>query len=166
MPMYAGFYPDDRAFDSFWSYISEHRLPVLLHTGTTFVSNSLLDATRPVHLDNVAIRYPEVRMVLAHLGHPYEGECLAVIRKHEHVYADLSALYYRPFQLFHSLMLAQEYGVTHKILFGSDYPIATVDDTVNGLRSLTNKEFAGFRLDPVLIEAIIRRNSLPLLGLE
>jgi predicted TIM-barrel fold metal-dependent hydrolase len=166
MPMYAGFYPNARRFDGFWSYVCEHRLPVLLHTGTTFVSNAPLDTTRPVHLDDVAIRYPEARMVLAHLGHPYEGECLAVIRKHEHVYADLSALFYRPFQLFHSLMLAQEYGVTHKILLGSDYPISTIDDTVRGLRSLLTRDLGGFRLDPALIEAIIARNSLCLLGLE
>ena len=62
---------------------------------------------------------PEVRMILAHLGHPYEGECVVTIRKHPNVYADISALHYRPFQLYHSLMLVQEYGVWDKVLFGT-----------------------------------------------
>ncbi|MEZ6074117.1 MAG: hypothetical protein R3C56_00150 [Pirellulaceae bacterium] len=60
------------------------------------------------------MQFPEQRMILAHLGHPYEGECVAIIRKHKHVYADISALHYRPFQLYHSLMLVQEYGVWTK----------------------------------------------------
>jgi hypothetical protein len=52
----------------------------------------------------VAIRFPEVRMIRAHLSHPYEGECVATIRKHANVYADCAALHYQPFQLYHSLM--------------------------------------------------------------
>ena len=82
------------------------------------------------------MRFPEVKIIMAHLGHPYEGECVAVIRKHPNVYADISALHYRPFQFYHSLMLVQEYGVWHKLLFGSDYPFTTVRATIDGLRSL------------------------------
>ena len=52
---------------------------------------------------------PDLRIVLAHLGHPFCEECLCVIRKHPHVYADISALYYRPWQFYNMLMLAQEY---------------------------------------------------------
>ena len=52
----------------------QHGLPVLLHTGTTFVANAPLECTLPRHLDPVAIRFPDVKIILAHLGHPYEGE--------------------------------------------------------------------------------------------
>ena len=105
---------------------------------------------------------------LAHLGHPYEGECIAMIRKHPCLYADISALHYRPFQLYHSLMLVQEYGVWQKVLFGTDFPFTTVDATLDGLRSL-NKMVEGThlpRLDESQIEAMIHRDSLALLGLE
>ncbi|MDZ4684298.1 MAG: amidohydrolase family protein [Planctomycetaceae bacterium] len=167
MPMYAGFRPDDERLTPLWQYAERHRLPVLLHTGTTFISQAPLECTLPRHLDVVAARHPEVRMILAHLGHPYEGECVAVIRKHPHVYADLSALHYRPFQLYHSLMLVQEYGVWDKVLFGTDYPFTTVQATLDGLRGL-NRMVAGTAL-PMLnaaaIERLIARDSLPLLGL-
>ncbi len=168
LPMYAGFRPDEARLDPLWEYASEHRLPVLLHTGTTFIAQAPLEYTLPRWLDTVAIRYPDVKIVMAHLGHPYEGECIAVIRKHPHVYADISALHYRPFQLYHSLMLAQEYGVWHKLLFGTDYPFTNIRETVDGLRTL-NPRMAHSKdawLNEEEIEKLIHRNSLELLGLD
>ena len=167
LPMYAGFMPQDTRLDPLWEYATEHRLPVLLHTGTTFVAQAPLECTLPRHLDTVAMRFPECKIVLAHLGHPYEGECMAVIRKHPNLYADISVLYYRPLQLYHSLMLVQEYGVWHKILFGTDYPFTTVNGTIEGLRQLNNM-LEGTRLprlDTEQLEAMIHRDSLALLGL-
>ena len=167
MPMYAGFRPDENWLAPLWEYAQQHQLPVLLHTGTTFISQAPLECTLPRHLDPVAARYPELRIILAHLGHPYEGECVAVIRKHPHVYADLSALHYRPFQLYHSLMLVQEYGVWNKVLFGTDYPFTTVQASMDGLRGL-NAMLTGTalpRLNEEAIERLIFRDSLPLLGL-
>jgi uncharacterized protein len=168
LSMYAGFQPDDPRLDPLWKYASDHRLPVLLHTGTTFISQAPLDCTLPRHLDRVAIRFPDVTIIMAHLSHPYEGECVATIRKHPNVYADLSALHYRPFQLYHSLMLVQEYGVWDKVLFGSDYPFTTVTATIEGLRKLNGmlEGTALPRLDEPAIERMIRRDSFRVLGLE
>ena len=168
LPMYAGFSPDDERLEPLWQYASRHGLPVLLHMGTTFVAQAPLAFTLPRLIEPVAIRHPEVKIVLAHLGHPYEGECIVTIRKHENVFADVSALHYRPWQLYNSLMLAQEYGVWHKLLFGTDYPFTTVDASIAGLRAL-NDMLEGTklpRLDPAQIEAMIHRDSLKLLGLE
>lgn len=168
LPMYAGFRPDEARLDPLWAYASEQGLPVLLHTGTTFISVAPLECTLPRHLDPVAIRYPEVKIILAHLGHPYEGECVAVIRKHRNVYADISALHYRPHQLYHSLMLVQEYGVWDKVLFGTDYPFTTAAATVRDLLTLSER-FAvseSGQLSRPALEALIHRPSLALLGLE
>jgi predicted TIM-barrel fold metal-dependent hydrolase len=165
MPMYAGFYPQDERLDPLWRYAQQHGLPVLLHTGTTFVSQGPIEMTLPRHIDVVARRFPEVRMIMAHLGHPYEGECVAVIRKHPHVYADVSALHYRPWQLFHSLMLVHEYGVWNKLLFGTDWPITDVQESLAGLRSLVSVKIDRFCLPGEKIEEVIHCNALPLLGL-
>lgn len=168
MPMYAGFRPDEKRLDPLWEYAAEHALPVLLHTGTTFISQAPLECTLPRHLDRVAIRFPDVKIIAAHLGHPYEPECVALIRKHPNVYADVSALHYRPYQLYNSLILVQEYGVWDKLLFGSDYPFTTVDASVDGLRNL-NQQLVGTqlpRLDEQQIEALIHRDSLNILGLS
>lgn len=167
MPMYAGFSPDSRELDYLWEYATRNGLPVLLHTGTTFIDRAPLQYTLPRLLDNVATRFPEQRMILAHLGHPYEGECVVTIRKHPNVYADCSALHYRPFQLYHSLMLVQEYGVWNKLLFGSDYPFTTVDASLAGMRKL-NDMLQGTmlpRLDMERMEAMFARDTLSLLGI-
>jgi uncharacterized protein len=168
LPMYAAFRPDDVRLDALWRYAGDNGIPVLLHTGTTFVAQAPLECTLPRHIDPVATRFPDVRIIMAHLGHPYEGECVAVFRKHPNVYADVSALCYRPFQLYHSLMLVQEYGVWGKLLFGTDFPFTTVNETIDGLRKL-NAMLDGTklpRLDETQIERLIYRDSLALLGLD
>lgn len=168
MPMYAGFRPDEVRLDPLWEYAQTNGLPVLLHTGTTFISQAPIEYTLPRHLDPVATRFPGVKIVMAHLGHPYEGECIAVMRKHPNLYTDISALHYRPWQLYNSLMLVQEYGVWSKVLFGSDYPFTTVNASIAGLRGL-NGMVEGTRLPRLKaeeIEKLIHRDSLALLGLE
>jgi uncharacterized protein len=167
LPMYAGFRPDDDRIDPIWKYAEKHQLPVLLHTGTTFISQAPLECTLPRHLDRVAARFPDVKIVMAHLGHPYEGECVVTARKHPNVFADISALHYRPWQLYHSLMLVQEYGIWDKLLFGTDYPFTTVDATIDGLRGL-NRMLEGTalpRLDERQIESLIYRDGLQQLGI-
>jgi len=166
MPMYADFFPNDRKFDEFWRYVSRHQLPVVLHTGTTFISQAPLACTLPILIDDVAIRFPEARIWMAHLGHPYEGETVAVIRKHANVYSDISALVYRPWQLFHSLMLVQEYGVWDKLLFGTDFPFTTANETLSGLRSLCEIRIDRFQIPSDRIEELIQRDALALLGLN
>ncbi|MFW6060559.1 MAG: amidohydrolase family protein, partial [Phycisphaeraceae bacterium] len=126
-----------------------------------------LECTLPRHLDTVAMRFPDVKIIMAHLGHPYEHEAVVVARKHRCVYCDISALHYRAHQLYHSLMLAQQYGIWDKLLFGTDYPFTNVQATLAGLRSL-NGMLDGTslpRLDTDQIEAMIHRDTLHLLGL-
>jgi predicted TIM-barrel fold metal-dependent hydrolase len=166
-PMYANFDPTDPHLDELYRRAARHHLPMLFHTGTTFCQFAPLRQTRPALWDEVAMRHPNVKMILAHLGHPFEGEALVTARKHPNVYLDLSALYYRPWQLYNSLVLAQEYKVTHKILFGSDYPFATPGDSITGLHAL-NRMVEGTHLPRIAsttLDEIIYRDSLTLLEL-
>ena len=168
LPMYAGFSPDDVLLEPLWTYAEKRGLPVLLHMGTTFIAQAPLAFTLPRLIEPVALKHPGVKIILAHLGHPYEGECIVTIRKHENVFADVSALHYRPWQLYNSLMLVQEYGVWHKVLFGTDFPFTTVNASMAGIRGL-NDMLEGTklpRLDATQIESMIHRDSLTLLGLK
>ncbi|MEM7012804.1 MAG: amidohydrolase family protein [Verrucomicrobiota bacterium] len=168
LPMYAGFKVDDPILEPLWKYCQKHQLPVLMHKGTTFVAQAPLECTLPRLIEPVALRYPDVKFILAHLGHPYEGECVVTIRKHPNVFADISALYYRPFQLYQSLMLVQEYGVWHKLLFGTDYPFTTVNGTIDGLRNLNGmlEGTALPRLDEAEMEKMIHRDGLACIGIH
>jgi len=166
-PMYAGFDPRDPRCDPVYAYCQERRLPILFHSGTTYNRMAPLEFTRPWLFDDVAMRYPELRMVLAHVGHPFCEECLVVIRKHPHVYADISALYYRPWQFYNMLIAAQEYQVTHKLLFGTDYPFTTAQDSINGLRhaNAVTGQSGLPQVTQKTIEGLLARDAFALLGL-
>ena len=166
-PLYQNVHPQDKRCYEIYHYCQQHGLPILFHTGTSFVSGTPLDYSRPVHFDAVAIDFPELRMVLAHLGHPWEGETIAVIRRHAHVYADISALYYRPWQFYNSMRLLVEYKAQHKVLFGSDFPFTTTGDSITQVRALNNVTGrSGVPEVPAdVIEEIIHRDALHLLNL-
>ncbi len=166
-PIYQGVHPLDPRCRAIYAYCEKQHLPILIHMATTFSSRTPLEYARPAHVDQVAADFPELRLVLAHLGHPWEGETIAVIRRNPNVYADLSALYYRPWQFYHSMRLLTEYHAERKVLFGSDFPFTTTADSLRGVRDL-NAVLARSGLPPVpaeVIEGIIQRDALGLLGL-
>jgi predicted TIM-barrel fold metal-dependent hydrolase len=167
-PLYQGVDPLDPRCREIYRYCERHALPILFHVGTSFTAGTLLDTSRPVHFDAVAVSFPELRMVLAHLGHPWEGETIAIIRRHPHVFADLSALYYRPWQFYNSMRLLVEYRTDHKVLFGSDFPFTTTGSSLDGVRNI-NAVLGQSGLPPIpadVVEGIIHRDVLSLLGLS
>jgi predicted TIM-barrel fold metal-dependent hydrolase len=94
-------------------------------------------------------------MVLAHMGHPWYDDCIVVSRKQPNVFCEISALFYRPWQYYNILISAQEYKITDKIFFGSDYPAARVDESVDGLLDI-NDQVEGTRLPRVSRETMDR----------
>jgi predicted TIM-barrel fold metal-dependent hydrolase len=101
------------------------------------------------------------------MGHPWINEALVLIRKNRNVFADISALYYRPWQFYNALVAAMEYGVLDRLLFGSDYPFTTPGSTMEALGKI-NRMVDGTNLPRIperKIEEIIHRDSLALLGI-
>ncbi len=166
-PIYQGVHPHDPRCREIYGYCQKHGLPILTHMATTFSSGTPLEYARPALMDQVAIDFPDLKLVLAHLGHPWEGETIAVIRRNANVFADLSALYYRPWQFYNSMRLLVEYRAEAKVLFGSDFPFTTTGDSLEGVRHLNDiVGKSGLpRVPEEVIEGIIHRDSLELLGL-
>ena len=168
MPMYQNFQPDDRE-KAYPIYELAQRLglSIIFHMGTTYTRGSRLSYTRPILLEAVALDFPGLKMVIAHMGHPYESETIVLIRKQPNLYADVSALFKRPWQLYNSLRLAYEYGVFGKLFFGTDFPFATMEETKAGLLAVSAfAAKAGLPEVPEeLIKQVIHRDSLSVLGL-
>ena len=167
-PNYQIFDPLGEAALRLYDLAERRNLPIMFHQGASPVRDAPLRYAHPLLMDEIAIRFPDLRIVMAHMGHPWQRETIVTIRKHPHVYADVSALFYRPWSLYEGLRLATEWGALGKLLFGSDYPIATPAETAAGLLRV-NDPIAGTALPPVPLDAIeelIERDPLPLLGLE
>lgn len=163
-PTYQGFDPLGPEAFTLYEAIAERGLPVVWHQGVTFVRRSVLAYALPRQIDEVALRFPEIPIVIAHLGHPWIGECVAVVRKHPLVYADISALTSRPVQMREALIMAGEYRIADKLLFGSDFPFTTIPDTVQVLRGWLDDP----QSPPVLrdtVAAVLASTPLETLGL-
>ena len=166
-PIYQDVDPLGPEFGRVCAELERLELPMLIHQGTTFSRAGSLLRARPILLDEVALRFPRLRIVIAHLGHPWFEETIQVVRRHPHVYADVSALVSRRWLLYQALVAAVEYGVAHKLLFGTDYPFFTARQTIDGLFSVTGEAFGHGMpvIDPQVVEDIVERPSLELLGI-
>jgi predicted TIM-barrel fold metal-dependent hydrolase len=166
-PNYQRFDPlCDPAF-ALYAYAERHGLPILFHQGASPIRDAPLRFAHPLAMDEIATRHPELRIVMAHMGHPWQRDTIVTIRKHPNVYADVSALIFRPFSCYEALLLASEWGAMPKLLLGSDWPIATPAETMARLRAV-NDIVEGTRLPRVPeddIEAIFVRDALAALGL-
>jgi len=151
-----------------YGYAQAHRLPILVHTGTSPVQFADMDYAHPRHMDRVAMAFPDLTVIMAHIGHPWQMDCIAVVRKHPNIWADVSGSVLRPWGHYNAMRMATEWGVLDKLLFGSDYPASTPQETMEKLLAV-NSVIGGTALPPVpddKIEEIIHRDSLALLGLR
>jgi len=167
-PIYQNYHPMDPRMQPVYAFCQRHAIPVLIHQGTTFPRRAPLKYALPIQVEDIALEYPDLKIVIAHMGHPWVEDAVVLIRKQPNVFSDISALYYRPWQFYNALMLAQEYGCGHKLLMGSDYPFTTPADTIAALRNV-NHITGGSGLPKItekLTEGIIERDTVRLLGLE
>jgi len=167
-PIYQGVHPLDKRYRKIYSYAEKHGLPILIHMATTFTNDFPLEYARPVHMDEIAIDFPDLKIVIAHLGHPWNGETISIIRRQPNVYADISALYYRPWQFYNAMQLLVEYGTWKKVFFGSDFPFTKPAESIQGLCNV-NHIVEGTSLPGIpeeVIEDILNRDTLAVLEIE
>ena len=131
-PIYQNWDPRDPRHLPFFKKAESLGIPLNIHQGTSFVRLGPLKYANPIQLEDIAIACPDLRIVISHMGHPWEDECVVLIRKHPNLYTNVSALHYRPRRHYHAFMSAIEYGVEHKLVFGSDFPSATAAQVIAG----------------------------------
>jgi predicted TIM-barrel fold metal-dependent hydrolase len=166
-PVYQHIHPHDPRIYRVFRTAQDLGIPIVIHQGATYPRRAPLEYAVPLLLERVALDFPDLKLVIAHLGHPWEADTIVLVRKQPNVFADLSALFYRPWQFYNSMRLAEEYGVQKKLLLGSDYPFTTPGQTIEKLRALNDMpRRAGLPLvDEAAIEAIIQRDTLEVLGI-
>ena len=165
-PTYQGVDPRSPECWQLYEIALAHNVPVMFHCGGGYTGS--LEFADPCLLDKVALAFPDLKIIVAHFGQPYMEQTAILMRKNENVYADLSARYHRPWQLYNGVMIAIDYKVTDRLLFGSDFPVGTPADAIKRFRGIN--DWGGGanmpRIPAELIEAIMYERPLSMLDLE
>ena len=161
-PTFQGFYPNDRMAYELYGAIQEAGRIALFHTGQTGVGSGMrggmgmrLKYSNPMYLDDVAVDFPDLKIILAHPSFPWQEEALSVATHKPNVYIDLSGWspkYFPPILIQYANSMLRK-----KMLFGSDWPAITPD------RWLADFEKSDFR-DEVR-PLILKENAKRLLNL-
>lgn len=166
-PVYQDYHPCSDRARRIHQRAEQLGLPILTHAAFHSISTTRMEWANPLLYDNVAREFPNLKIILAHIGLPWFTDAMVMVRKHKHVFADVSPAAHAGW-LFQALSQFQEFGVMHKLLFGSDFPVAGVEDVMERLRGV-NRAVEGTgvrRIEAQAIEEIIHRDSLSLLGLN
>jgi predicted TIM-barrel fold metal-dependent hydrolase len=131
-----GYRASDRSLYPFYEICAAHRLPVLVHTGGTSPALAF-DTARPIFVDEAARAFPAVNFILAHGSTAYVEECVMMCHFRPNVFLDVSAFQSAPVGALRPLFAR---GITHKILFGTDWPVFRLQGT--------QKDFVAVFLDP------------------
>jgi uncharacterized protein len=129
-PTTQGFFPNDPAAYPVYEVIQEAGLPALFHSGQTGAGAGTrggngyrLKYSNPIHLDDVAVDFPDMPIIIAHPSFPWQEEALSVATHKPQVYIDLSGWspkYFAPILVQYANTLLK-----NKMLFGTDFPILT-----------------------------------------
>jgi predicted TIM-barrel fold metal-dependent hydrolase len=126
------FAPNDRLAYPLYEVFAEARLPVLFHTGHSGIGTGIpggggirLKYGNPMLVDDVAVDFPDMPIILAHPSFPWQDEAISVCLHKPQVYIDLSG--WSPKYFSPTLVQYANTLLKHKVLFGSDYPLLTPD---------------------------------------
>ena len=164
-PVYQGFDPWSPEAWELYYLANKYDVPVMFHMGGMYDPNGTLEWGHVLRLDKVGRAFPGLRIIVAHFGQPNMQETAMLMRKNTNVFTDLSARFHRKWQLYNGLLVAIEYKVTDRILFGSDFPVMTTMDAVNAFKNI-NDWGEGINLPkipPDLIDEIIYNRPFDLL---
>jgi predicted TIM-barrel fold metal-dependent hydrolase len=167
-PIYQGTSPLNPLATRVFARAERLGLPIMIHQGAIFANAGRLADANPLLIDDVAIAFPDLKIVIAHLGHPWIHETAVVLRRHANVFADTSAIGNRPTMLAAGLSAAKEYGVLDKLLFGSDSPMVASSSAADALAAVVG-HMERSALTPITDEELhdlLHRPSFELLGLE
>ena len=162
-PTMQGFYPNDRMAYTLYEAIAEEGCIALFHTGQTGVGSGMpggngmrLKYSNPMYLDDVAVDFPDLKIIMAHPSFPWQEEALAVCQHKPNVYIDLSG--WSPKYFPETFVRYANSILKKKMLFGSDWPAITPDRWLKDFDAMPFKE----EVKPL----ILKENAMRILGVS
>lgn len=149
-PSYQFFYPNEARLYPLYEKAQEFRIPVIFHVGSSIFKGTRLKYCDPIHLDDVAVDFPDLTILMAHSGRGFWYDaCFFLSRLHENVYMDITGL--PPKRLLDYFPELEKNA--DNVIFGSDWPTmpADIGKNIAAIRSLPLGEAA--------LEAILYKNA-------
>ena len=162
-PSIQAFYPNDRSAYVLYEVIAEAGLPAIFHTGHSGIGTGArggggihLKYSNPMYLDDVAVDFPDMSIIMAHPSFPWQDEAISVCLHKPQVYIDLSG--WSPKYFPPQLIQYANTQLKHKVLFGSDFPLITPDRWM--------ADFEKIAIRPEVRPLILKENAIKLLKLD
>ncbi len=161
-PAYEPFYPYNEELKPYLKLLSKYQKPAIFHSGDTYniTKGARVKYSHPLHIDETAVDFPDLKIIIAHLGYPWIIDAAEVAYKNKNVYVDCSGLFYdnpdeKDKNLFKKLITTFiEYAEdSNKLIFGTDWPISNQSDYVKIVKELPLPEDA---LDDMLFKEASR----------
>jgi predicted TIM-barrel fold metal-dependent hydrolase len=157
------FWPNDRLAYPLYEVFAEARLPVVFHTGHSGIGTGMrggggirLKYGNPMPIDDVAVDFPDMPIVMAHPSFPWQDEAISICLHKPQVYIDLSG--WSPKYFSPTLVQYANSLLKHKVMFGSDYPLLRPDRWLADFETLKIKD----EVRPL----ILKENAIRLLKLR
>lgn len=164
-PPLQGFKPNDKRLYSFYERAQQLDMPLLFHTGVSWIRRVELARCHPLEVENVIVDFPNLKVVLAHMGFPWVWEAAMMAVKYENVYLDLSGVFMGTPKEHISYVFTKiltpgfvSRFLADKILFGSDWPRMEPFKMVEAVKSLP--------IEKSVLDKIMGLNALKILGME
>ena len=164
-PGYEHFYPADASVRPYLKLLVKYNRPAIFHSGDTYNKSGVakLKYAQSIHIDDLATDLPDLKIIIAHFGYPWEIDTAEVCYKNKNVYVDCSGFVYGKFtakQKKHFREVIKKFelisNARDRILFGTDWPIGDQTSYARTMQSLMGKNFAKFYSE----------NSIALFGLK
>jgi len=129
-------------------------IPVMFHTGTSIFPDARNRYGDPIYLDDVAVDFPKLKILMAHGGRPlWMQTAFFLLRRHANLFLDISGI--PPKALLRYFPRLQE--IADKTLFGTDWPGPGVPEIKRNL-----EDFRALPLGEATQRKILSENALRL----
>lgn len=136
-PTYGHYYPADERLCPFYEKAIELDIPITFHMGWTPLINAPMKYQMPHLLDEVGIKFRELKVIVSHLGYPWVDEGIALVAKHPNFRACLSYwITLHPEFILETLLKARDLVGLDRVFFGSEYPICAQSYYVKMFKNL------------------------------